>query len=151
MRLTYETGTATLIQFIVLGLLNIGNALQSIITTCNHPGADCVGNLLSSIIYYLLIVVWFGLIVVLGFGAQERRSKRLAITLIGAELAVLAVALYNIKLNLTYHNGFLSLLTSFADVILSVWVVSLAYRLMKTKGGRAVKRQRRSKHRSSHL
>lgn len=146
MRLTYETGTATLIQFIVLGLLNIGTALQSIITTCTHSGTSCVGNLLSSVIFYFLIVIWFGIILIIGFAAQQGRSKRLAQLLICTELAVFVVAAYNIKLDhLGFHNGILSLVTSFIDVILSLWVISLAFRLMKSSGKRVVKRQRHSK------
>lgn len=145
MRLTYETGTAALIQFIVLGLLNIADALDSIITTCNHAGGDCVGNLLSSVIFYFLIVIWFGIILLIGFGAQQKRNKRLAQLLICAELAVVVVAAYNIKLDLSYHNGFLSLITSLVDVLLSVWVISLALRLLKASGGRVVRRQRRGK------
>jgi hypothetical protein len=151
MRLTYETGTATLIQFIVLGILNIATALQSIITTCTHSGGDCVSNLLSSVIYYILIVVWFGLILALGFAAQQGRNKHLAQTLICAELAVFIVAAYNIKLDhLGFHNGILSLITSCIDVILSIWVMSLAFRLIRASGKRLVKRQRRGKIPSSH-
>jgi hypothetical protein len=151
MQLTYETGTATLIQFIVLGLLNIADALQSIITTCNHPGGDCVGNLLGSVIYYLLIVVWFGVILAFGFAAQHGRSKRLARLLICAELSVIVVAAYNVKLDqFGFHNGILSLITSFVDIVVSIWVISLAYRLTKASGGRVVKRQRRSKNPTHH-
>ncbi len=146
MRLTYETGTATLIQFIVLGILNIADALQSIITTCNHSGGDCVGNLLSSIIFYFLIVIWFGIILMIGFAAQQGRSKRLARLVIFAELAVIVVAAYNIKLDhFGFHNGILSLITSCVDIFIAAWVVSLAYRLTKASGRRVVKRQRRSK------
>jgi hypothetical protein len=146
MRLNYETGTATLIQFIVLGFLNIANAVDSIITTCNHPGADCVGNLLTSMIIFLLITSWFGVILVLGFGAQERRNKRIAWLLICAELAVIAVACYNIKLNIEFHNGLLGLVTSCADVAISIWVISLAYRLIKAGGGRVVRRRPGNRH-----
>ena len=150
MRLTYETGTATLVQFVVLGLLNITDALQSIITTCTHSGGDCVGNLLSSVIFYCLIVIWFGVLLALGFAAQHGRNKRLAQMLICAELAVVVVATYNIKLDLSYHNGFLSLITSFVDVVLSIWVISLAFRLTRVGSGRVVKRQRRSKDPTHH-
>jgi Ca2+/Na+ antiporter len=144
MRLTYETGTATLIQFIVLGLLNIADALQSIISTCAHSGGDCVGNLLSSIIFYFLIVIWFGIILIIGFGAQQRRNKRLAELLILAELAVIVVAAYNIKLDhFGFHNGILSLVTSIIDIILCGWVIKVAYQLTKASSGRVVKRQRR--------
>ena len=151
MRITYETGTATLVQFIVLGLLNIATALQSIITTCTHSGTSCVGNLLSSVIFYFLIIIWFGIIVSIGFAAQQGRSKRLAQLLICAELAVFIVAAYNIKLDhLGFHNGVLSLLTSLVDVILSLWVMSIAFRLMRAGGSRVVKRQRRSRDPSHH-
>jgi Ca2+/Na+ antiporter len=150
MRLTYETGTATLIQFIVLGLLNIADALQSIISTCTHSGGDCVGNLLSSIIFYFLIVIWFGIILMIGFGAQQKRNKRLAELLILAELAVIVVAAYNIKLDhFGFHNGILSLVTSIIDILLCGWVIKIAYYLTKASGGRVVKRQRRSRSKDS--
>jgi hypothetical protein len=146
MRLTYETGTATLVQFIVLGLLNIADALQSIIATCTHSGGDCVSNLLSSIIFYFLIVIWFGIILMIGFGAQQSRNKRLAVMLILAELAVVVVAAYNIKLDhFGFHNGILSFVTSIIDIILCGWVIKIAFHLITAKGGRVVKRQRRSR------
>jgi hypothetical protein len=142
MKLTYETATATLIQFIALGLLNIVNSLYSIVTTCHHPGGDCVGNLFSSLIFYIFITGWFGVVVVLGYLAQERRSKRLAQLLIIAEASVSLVALFNIKLNLKYHSGVLSLVTSFVDMVLAVWIITLAFRLMRSGGGRVVAGQR---------
>jgi|GEM_PF-587689 hypothetical protein len=152
MRLTYETGTATFIQFIVLSLLNIADAVQSIISTCNNPSGDCVGNLLSSVIYYVLIVGWFGVILALGVAAQQGRNKRLAQLVICAELAVIVVAAYNIKLDhFGFHNGILSLLTSCIDIVISVWVVSLAYRLTKASSKRIVKRQRRTRGPANHV
>jgi hypothetical protein len=138
MKLTYETGTATLIQFIVLSLLNIAATITSVVTTCHHQGASCVGNLLSSIVFYILIVVWFGMITVLGFAAQQKRSRRLAQVLIAAEALIGLVALFNLKLGLRYHNGYLSLFTSAADLLLAGWIISLAFRLMKAGGGRVV-------------
>lgn len=143
MRLTYEAGTATLIQFIVLGFLNIATALQSIISTCSpHSGGDCVGNLFTSIIYYILIVIWFGIILGIGLAAQQRRSKRLAQLLILCEIAVLLVASYNIKLNLGKFSGYINFFTSCADVILCIWVIYLAYHLSKSSGGRVVRKRK---------
>jgi purine-cytosine permease-like protein len=149
MKLTYETGTATLIQFIVLSLLNIVSALVSIITTCRHEGGNCTGNLLTSIIFYIMVVGWFGLVTVIGYAALDRRSKRLAQLLIITEVVIALVALFNIKLNLRYHSGWLSLFTSLADLILAVWIITLAYRLMKAGGGRVVRQRQR--HRPSNL
>jgi hypothetical protein len=145
MRLTYETATATLIQFIVLGLLNIANGLDSIVTTCHHTGGDCVGNIFSSLIFYILTVGWFGMVLVVGYAAQESRSKRLAQLLIAAEGLIGLVALFNIKLNLAYHSGFLSLGTSVVDLLLAIWIITLAYRLMRAGGKRITPRQRSRK------
>lgn len=142
MRLTYETGTATIIQLIVLAFLNIANMIYSIVSTCSHPGGDCVGNTLTSIVYYILIVIWFITIAGLGYMAQTKRSRRLTKILILAELAVFVVASYNIRLGIEYHNGALSSFTSLVDVILAVWIITLAFRLLKAKGGRVVTRRR---------
>jgi hypothetical protein len=142
MRLKYQTGTGTLIQLIVMGMLNIATGLQSIISTCRHDQSSCVSNVLTSAIFYILIVGWFAILVIVGFGAQERRSRRLAQLLIAAEGLTALVALFNIKLSLHYHNGFLSLFTSMADVVLSLWVITLAWRLMRAGNARVVSRQR---------
>jgi hypothetical protein len=142
MRLTYETGIATLIQFIVLAFLNIIDAIYSVIDTCAHSGGSCATNALSSVVFYILIVVWFGFIVGLGFATQSKRSSRYAKFLILAELSVFLVAAYNIKLGIRYHNGALSLFTSLIDLIMSVWIMTLAYRLMKSGGARVRRRAR---------
>ena len=143
MRLTYETGVATMFQFIILAFLNIANTIYSIIVTCTHGNGQCVPNMLSSIVFYMLIVIWFGFIVVLGYGAQAKRSKKIARFLMMAEAGVFIVAAYNIKLGITYHNGALSLFTSLLDLVMSVWIISLAYRLMRAGGGRVVANHRR--------
>ena len=149
MRLTYETGSATLIQFIIIAFLNIANALDSIISGCTHGSTTCVTNMLSSVLYYIAIVAWFFLIVVFGYMAQSKRRKRPAILLILSESAVFIFAAANIKLGITYHNGALGLFTSLVDLILSVWVITLAYRLMKAGGGRVVSRSRNRQHHNS--
>ena len=144
MKLTYETGTATLIQFIALSLLNLANGANSVVTTCTREGSDCVSNLLVSIIFYILAVIWFGFLWVLGFAAQDRRSKRLAQVLIGAELFVVMIAYFNAR----HHSDFLSLATSVIDLVLASWVIFLAFRLMRAKGGRVVVRPRRQRRKS---
>lgn len=138
MKLTYETGTATLIQFICLGILNIMTGLDSIVQTCRHDGSNCLENVFTSFVFYLLIVSWFGIVCVIGYAAEQKRSRRLAQLLILAEILIAFVAFFNIRLNLKYHNGLLSLLTSFADLILAIWIITLAYRLMRAGSGRVV-------------
>jgi len=138
MKLKYQTAVATLVQFIMLSLLGIANGLNSVVTTCRHDGSNCVSNLLVSLIFFILTAAWFGAIWVLGYTAQERRSKRLAQLLIMAEGLIALIALFNAK----HHTDALSLITSLFDLIMAVWIVTLAFRLMRTGGARVVKRQR---------
>ena len=137
MKLSYETGKATLVQFIVMGILNLATGLNSIISSC-HSGKDCMTQAIVSPIYYILLTGWFASLWVLGYLAQERRSKWLARLLICAEGLVAIVALFNSR----HHNDFIGLVTSVADLILALWVMLVAFRLMLAGSGRvAVSRQ----------
>jgi hypothetical protein len=144
MKLTYETGIATVIQFAVLSLLNIGTQLNSIVTTCHTHGSTCLTNSLSSIGYFLLIVIWFGLIWVLGYFTQKRRSRRLSMALVAAEFLILVISISNAR----HHTDVLGLMTSVVDACFAIWVIALAVRLMRARGGRIVssERARRRRH-----
>lgn len=98
-----------------------------------------MSNLLVSIIFFILVAVWFGLIWLLGWAAQDRRSKRLAQLLICAEVLIAMVAYFNAK----NHPDLLSLITSIVDLVLAIWIIYLAIRLIRSGGGRVVARQRR--------
>lgn len=139
MKLKYETAIATLVQFITLTLLGIPNALVSIVTTCHRDGSNCVSNTITSLLFFLLTAVWFGALWVLGYSAQERRSRLLAWLLIGAELVVIMVAF---GINFRHDSNFLSLGTSILDILLALWTILLAFRLSRSKGGRIVKSTR---------
>jgi hypothetical protein len=137
MKLTYETGTATLIQLIVLGLLNILTTIGSTVTNCKQD-SDCLGSLFINFIFYVVLVGWFAFLAVLGYAAQERRSRRLAQALIAAEGLVALVALFDAK-----HGGDkLGMIVSIADFVLALWIIRLAFRLMSSGGGRVVVKQR---------
>jgi hypothetical protein len=139
MKLTYETAVATLIQFVILTFLGVANGLNSVVTTCRHDGSDCVSNLLVSLIFFILTACWFAAIWLLGFAAQNHRSKRLSQLLIAAESLVALIAIFNAK----HHTDFLSLFTSIIDLGLAVWIITLSFRLMRSGGGRVVSKQRR--------
>jgi hypothetical protein len=139
MKLTYQTGVATLIQFVSMSLLNIGTNAQSVIGTCSNDADDCVSNLLVSLIFYILICVWFAMVWLLGVAAQTQRSRKLAFLLIGAEFMVAAVAWFNINHRNPGEN--IHLVTSVIDLLLAFWIILLAFRLMRSKGGRVVSRQ----------
>lgn len=140
MKLTYQTGVATLIQFILLSFLGIANGANSVISTCRHDGTDCVSNLIVSIIFFILTAMWFGAIWLIGYTAQDRRHRRLAQLLIAAEAFVALIALFNAR----HHTDLLGLFTSLVDLVLAVWIVSLAFRLMRA-GDRRVVRGGRSR------
>src|SRR5579884_1575102 len=142
-KLTYETAVATFILFIVLSLLNIANGVNSVVTTCRHDSQDCVSNLLVSLIFFWLAAAWFAAVWMLGLMNQDRRSSRLAKLLIAAEALIALVALFNAR----HHTDFLSLFTSLIDLALALWIILLAFRLMRAGGGRVVARRRRRRSR----
>jgi hypothetical protein len=132
MRFRYEVGIIAFVQFVLLSLLGIANGLNSIITTCHNTGRDCVSNLIVSLIFFIITVAWFAFIWVLAYTAQERRSRRLCQLLIAAEGLIALVALFNAR----HHTDWLSLVTSVIDLLLAIWIIWLAFRLMRAGGGR---------------
>ncbi|HYH36374.1 MAG TPA: hypothetical protein VD706_02645 [Candidatus Saccharimonadales bacterium] len=143
MKLTYQTGIATLIQFITLSFLGMANGMNSIVTTCRHDSGDCMNNVFVSIIFFILTALWFGTVWILGTLAQERRSKRLALLLVGAELLIAMVAYFNAR----HHTDILSLVTSLIDLVLALWIITLAVRLIRSKGERITSGSRRRRRR----
>ncbi|HVV25504.1 MAG TPA: hypothetical protein VHC21_00520 [Candidatus Saccharimonadales bacterium] len=138
MRFRYETGIVTLVQFIVLSLLSLANSLDSIISTCINHSSPCVENMIPSILLYILIAIWFAIVWILGYTAQERRTRKWAAILIVAEAVIALVALFSIK----HNSGWLSMVTSSIDLVFALWVIVLAGRLFFSGGGRVVARGR---------
>lgn len=139
MKIKYQTGIVTLFQFISMSVLGFANGVNSTVSTCHSGNGDCVSNMLVTLIFTIFLVLWFGFVWILGLTAQDRRSKRLSQMLIGAELAIALVATFNAK----HHTDWLSLFTSLLDLSLAIWVIFLAWRLMRSGGGRIVTGQRR--------
>ncbi len=137
MKLRYQTGVASLIQFIILSILGVPHALISIISTCQSDHSNCISNLIVSLIFFILTIIWFGFIWFLGFFAQEKRNIKLIIILIGCEFSNIVVAMY---INFPGDPNILDKGISAIDTILSLWVIFLAYRLFRAKGGRVVKK-----------
>ncbi len=143
MKIKFETGTATLVQFIALSLLGILNALNSIISTCHSSADECVTNAMLSTMFFMITVFFFAVIWVLGYTVQDRRSKRLAQLLIMVELLIMIVALFNAR----HHTDILSLFTSVLDFGLAVWVIVSAAVLIKYGGKRVVTHRQRPRKR----
>jgi hypothetical protein len=146
-KLTYETAVATFIQFIISSLFILITQFGSAVTGCFKDRTDCVSNIIPSIIFFIVVSVFFGVIWLIGFAAQSRRSRRLAQLLILIEAGIGMLGLFSIKLNLHSHNVS-GLVASIGIAILCAWVITLAYRLMRAGGGRVVPRQRRRKNSS---
>ena len=139
MRLRYETGIGTLVQFIATTAMSFLSTLVSII---GGVDANCVSNSLVSLILLIIIIFALGFLLVLGYAAQERRSSRLAKLLIASEILAAIIYLYD-----TQHAlNVLERLTNLASCLLAIWVIILAWRLSRAKGGRIVKVRSRQRH-----
>lgn len=135
----YPVHVIALVHFIAMCFLGIANGAYSIVTTCQQY-SDCLSNALVSVVYWLLIAVWFGFLWILAYTAQEKRSKRLAQLLIACEAFVAFIAFFNAR----HHPDVIGLITSIVDIFFALWVILLAFRLMRAKGGRVVSKQRGS-------
>ena len=141
MKLKYETGVATFIQFIIASLFVLATQFGSATVGCFKNSHDCVSNIIVSILFFIVVSFTFGFIWFVGYFAQERRSRRMAQLLIAIQGMFGLLALFSIKLNLHSHNIF-GLLGSLGLLAMSVWIISLAFRLMGSGGGRVVVKQR---------
>lgn len=147
MTLTYQTGIATLIQLGVMTLLNVLNGFHSVGKQCTNGSTNCVETIILSLLYFMVITLWFGFLWILGAAAQDRRSKRMAQLLFMAEFMVFVVAAFNAQ----HHNHLLGLITSLTDAVLAAWIMLLAFRLIRSGGARVTtsgraRRRRLAKH-----
>lgn len=140
MKLTYQTASATLIQFLIMTVLGMINCISSIITTCNSHSSSCSSNMISSIVLFILSVGWFGLILAFGYFAQKLRSHRFAAFLIFTELITVVVAGH---FNFPRESGLLTKSTSLFDVLIGLVVIYLAIQVLLARGHRIVKKRRR--------
>jgi hypothetical protein len=140
-KLTYETGIGTLIQFILVSFYILISQLVSTTSSC-IKGSNCITDLITSIAFFIVAAIGFGAVWLFGSLVQTRRSRRLARLLIVTEALVGLIALYSIKLNSNSHNV-TGLIASFGMLLLAGWNISLAFRLMRSGGGRVVARQRK--------
>lgn len=137
-KFTHQTAVISMAQFITIMLLGVPNTLVNIISTCHSDSSNCVSNMIVSIIFYILTAGWFGIIMILGYTAQKKRSRQFAVILIGFEVITLGVALY---IDFPHDTNWLAKTTSLIDGLLSVWVIYLAFRLFIAGNKRIVRKQ----------
>jgi len=131
MTLRYQTGTATLVQLIIMLLMNFVNGVSSSVSACTSH-SDCISNIVTTALFLIVLAVWLIFLSMLGYTAEDKRSHAIARVLIAGEALVALVTLFDIK----HYPNILGLITSIVDFTLAVWVITLAYRLSKAKGGR---------------
>jgi hypothetical protein len=135
MKLKYETGIATLIQFLTLEILAIPIVFIEIYSACHGQGTQCSTNVFLSPVVFLLKAVLYGLLALLGYWAQQRRNHRLAWLLILGEFCLIPFSLFN----LMHDTDYLTKATSILGLLFAIWIAVLAFRLARAKGGRIVK------------
>lgn len=143
MRLTYQVGIAALIHLSVITLFNIANGVQSSVQQCTGNDTDCIGGMITNMLYFIVTSLWFGAVWLLAVAAQEKRSRKLLVLLMMAEFMILAVASFNFQ----HGSNPLGRVTSLVDMLLAVWVGILAARLWLAGGGRVTSSQRARKRR----
>lgn len=143
MRLTHQTGVSTFIQFLLLSFLALGSQLFSAVSTCHSDSVNCVSNLITSIIFYIVVAVIFGGIWLIGFAAQSSRNKWLTRLLICIEAFIALGTLFSLKLSL--HNkpkNVFAVIAEFVILVVAVWTITLAVQLLQSQGKRISRRRR---------
>lgn len=140
MRVRYETGVATLVQFAAGTLLAILGGGASVVGGCFHqPGVDCATNTFVTLLLIILTAGALAVLAILGYTVQARRSPKLAYILMMVEAGAALIYLFDAK----QAPGFVDRAANFLSFVLAAWVLWVAWQLARAKGGRIVKPQPR--------
>lgn len=143
MRVRYETGAATLIQFAAGTILTIVSGGASVVSGCLHqPGVDCATNTFVTLLLVIFIAGALGVLTIIGYTAQERRSTRLAYILMAIEMGTALIYLFDAA----QSTGLTDRVTNFLSFVLAAWIILVAWRLAQAKGGRIVKSPSHRRH-----
>lgn len=138
MRIYHQTTIATIIQFVVGSALSFITGVGSIASGCyGQSSADCVTNTFVSLLLVLLTVGAYGALVAVGYLAQARRSKRLALLLIGLEAGAMVVFSFDAKQSPSTVDRFANL----AALAVAAWVAFIAFNLFRSGNSRVVARR----------
>lgn len=142
MRIRYETSVATLVQFIIGTALTFLTGVAAIIGGCRSSGgADCVSNTFVSLLFVIMVVAVYGFLLGVGYVAQERRSSRLALLLMGTEAFAALIFLFDAR----QSPSLIDKITNTISLAIAIWVIFVAFNLYRAKGARIV-RTRQPKH-----
>jgi len=147
MRVRYETGVATLIQFAAGTILAILSGGASVISDCLHqPGVDCATNTFVTLLLIILTAGALAVLAILGYTVQARRSPKLAYILMMIEAGAALIYLFDAK----QSQSLVDRATNFLSFLLAAWVIWVAWQLARAKGGRIVKPQPRHRRAAKH-
>lgn len=139
MKLRYNTGQATIVQFIVVMLFGfITNAISLIQAAGREESGSFATNLLLSVVILIFQAVWLGFVCVVGFAAQDKRNRSVALLLIALEAASFTVALFN----LSHPGNPVAFIASLTHMIIAAYVAWLAFEIYRARGKRIVSRAR---------
>jgi len=128
-----------MIQLVVGILLGFVTGGISIFAGCHNQSAgDCVSNTFVSLVLIILIAIGYAVLLGVGYLTQERRSPRLALTLMGLEALAALIFAFDAK----HAPDPITLIANLISLALAIWVIFLAWRLARAKGGRIVRARR---------
>jgi hypothetical protein len=139
MRLHYQTGTASFIQLAAVMFLIVINNVMAFILACTQASSECAITAMFSLIFIIMAGFWFFGLSALGYAAEERRSSKLAYALIVGQLMTIAAAFGFFQ----HPSNWFGALSALVVMVFSAWVILLAWRLSRAKGGRIVYRPRK--------
>lgn len=131
MVMRYHTSLATFIQLAVMTLMVIVGGIIDVAKNCENSN-ECVTNSFLWIIIAFMLALWYFGLFGLGYLAQEKRSRRLTKLLIAAESFTAFVALMFLKNPSSVYSG----IGAAVALFFALWIIFLAYRIHKAKGGR---------------
>lgn len=135
-----KTGVATLIQFIFGTALAFIGTIVSIVSGCKNGSTDCVSNAFVSLLLVILTVAAYGILLGVGYIAQDRRNPRLALALIGLEFVGSVIFLFDTR----HATGFFDRSTNLLSFLIAAWVTFIAFRQFRARGRRMVHTPRRT-------
>lgn len=132
-----KTGVATLVQFVFGTVLAFIAGVVSIIGGCRNGGVDCATNTFVSLILIIMTIAAYGVLLGIGYVAQDKRSPRLALALIALEFVGAVVFLFDAR----HATNFFDLATNLTSLLIAAWVIFVAFRQFRAKGARLVRRR----------
>lgn len=119
-------GVIGTVQLLTIGIMNIISGASSSTVQCIGNGSNCANSVILSIIFIVLITIWYLILWVLALIVEAKRQKRLAQLLFLAEFAILPIALFDL-----FKQKDLSLPSYITNILYIVFLLWVNYSLLK--------------------